>query len=563
MIKGYFSFVLHSHLPWVINHGRWPHGTDWLNEAVAECYIPILNYLNRLNDEGHNPALIIGLTPILQEQLKNSIFPAELNYYLDNKIDAARKDIKEFEHTGQIQFLSTAKMWLEYYLKIKNDFNERYKKNIVAAFNKLQNNSPVEIITSAATHGYLPLLKYDRSVNAQIKLGQSVYQQNFSRPSSGIWLPECAYRPAYQWKPPAGSDQNAYQRRSIDELASQNDFRYFIIDSHLLRGGKAIGVYLARFKELQRLWDQFSREFREIEQDFVKSPHEIYLVASNPKISPVALLVRDPTTALQVWSGELGYPGEACYLDFHKKKFPGGLRYWQVTNPKIDLALKQQYDPENIDQTVIRHARHFVQLLLSISNKYHQENNRPAYICTPFDTELFGHWWFEGTKWLYYVMKFIKEEKELELASGIKALDCFAPEKVVTLPEGSWGEGGFHYIWLNQYTEWTWPRIYEAEDLFYKLLDQHLKDKDLRLKRLLKQLARELLLLQASDWQFLISTLSARDYAELRFSYHYNNFKQIAEIITARRFDKNSLNYLDNIEDQDCCFQDLDLEIFN
>ncbi|OGC39141.1 hypothetical protein A2Y85_08365, partial [candidate division WOR-3 bacterium RBG_13_43_14] len=399
MVKGYFTFVLHSHLPWVINHGRWPHGTDWLNEAAVECYLPILNYLNRLVDEGHEPGLIIGLTPILQEQLKCPAFPTEINYYFDNKIDAAQEDIKEFERTGQKHFLSTAKMWLEYYQAIKNDFNERYHKDIVNAFKNLQQQTSVEIITSAATHGYLPLLKFDRSVNAQIKLGQSVYQKNFSRPATGIWLPECAYRPAYQWKTPVGNDENLYQRKSVDEIVSQNGLKYFIIDSHLLKGGTAIGVYLARFKELRRLWQQFRKEFHEIKQDFIKTPHDIYLVASNPNINPVALFVRDPTTALQVWSGELGYPGDGCYLDFHKKKFPGGLRYWRVTNPKIDLALKQPYDPEEIERRVTEHARHFVQLLLSISHQYYNENKKPAFICTPFDTELFGHWWFEGPRW--------------------------------------------------------------------------------------------------------------------------------------------------------------------
>src|SRR4030042_418653 len=346
MVKGYFSFVLHSHLPWVINHGRWPHGTDWLNEAAVECYLPILNYLNRLVDEGHEPGLIIGLTPILQEQLKCPAFPTEINYYFDNKIDAAQEDIKEFERTGQKHFLSTAKMWLEYYQAIKNDFNERYHKDIVNAFKNLQQQTSVEIIPSAATHGYLPLLKFDRSVNAQIKLGQSVYQKNFSRPATGIWLPECAYRPAYQWKTPVGNDENLYQRKSVDEIVSQNGLKYFIIDSHLLKGGTAIGVYLARFKELRRLWQQFRKEFHEIKQDFIKTPHDIYLVASNPNINPVALFVRDPTTALQVWSGELGYPGDGCYLDFHKKKFPGGLRYWRGTNTKNYLALKKTSDPQ-------------------------------------------------------------------------------------------------------------------------------------------------------------------------------------------------------------------------
>ena len=102
MTKGYFTFVLHSHLPWVLGHGRWPHGTDWLNEAIAECYIPLLNKIIQLADEGYHPRLNIGITPILQEQLRSPILINEFEYYLKNKIEAADNDIKEFSKKNDI-----------------------------------------------------------------------------------------------------------------------------------------------------------------------------------------------------------------------------------------------------------------------------------------------------------------------------------------------------------------------------------------------------------------------------------------------------------------------------
>ena len=566
MTKGYFSFVFHSHLPWVLGHGRWPHGTDWLNEATAECYIPLLNQITKLINEGYHPHFNIGITPILQEQLRSPNFVHEFEYYLKNKIEATQNDIKEFSKKGQKDFLAVAHMWNDYYQKLQEDFKTTFHKDLIASFSRLQKEGYIEIITSAATHGYLPLLKYDRSVEAQISLGVKVYQENFQKRPIGIWLPECAYRPAYKWTPPVNNGKASYNRKGIDEFLSKYNIGYFIVDAHLLKGGKAIGVYLARFKALKTLWQRFEKKFEEITEDFEKSPYEVYLVSSDPHIQPVAIFTRDPTTALQVWSGDLGYPGEARYLDFHKKRFPGGLRYWSVTNPKIDLALKEPYNPALVEDKIKEHARHFVEMVKGTLLHYYQEHRKAGFICTPFDTELFGHWWFEGPRWFYYVLKFIEEEEEIALAVGNTILEKFMPNKIISLPEGSWGEGGFHYIWFNQWTEWTWKRIYEAEDEFYSRYDEFSGSQDEQIVHILKQLARELLLLQSSDWQFLISTWSARDYAELRFSRHFENFKQLSRILLDyaknKTLKQNDKIFLKDVTEQDNCFKDLDLSIF-
>jgi len=562
MTKGYLSFVLHSHLPWVLGHGLWPHGTDWLSEAAAECYIPILKQLYRLLDEGLSPKLNIGITPILQEQLLSPYFHEEFEAYLKNKIKAAEKDIDEFSRQGQKEFLKVAEMWRDFYIEVHDDFVHRYNKNLINAFAQLQDQGCIEIITSAATHGYLPLLKSDRSVNAQIDLGVQTYKKNFNRQPPGIWLPECAYRPAYDWSPAVGSDKTPYARRGIDEFVSKHNIDYFIVDNHLLKGGRAIGVYLSRFEALANLWEHFKKEFVETKEDFPKTPQEIYLVCSNPQIKPVAIFTRDPKTALQVWSGGVGYPGEPQYLDFHKKKFPSGLRYWRVTDQKLDLALKQNYEPHIVENIVRQHAQHFLSLCKELAETYFSKTEKPAVICTPFDTELFGHWWFEGPIWLYHVLKAVEQNNEIELGTGTRLLEKYEPTKIISLPEGSWGEGGFHYIWLNKWTEWTWQRVYQAEDKFYDLYDNHKNTTNKDILTILKQLGRELLLLQSSDWQFLISTWSARDYAELRFSRHFDNFMKLAGFLEKKKVTQDDLNFVKNLSEQDSCFSDLDLSIF-
>ena len=110
---GSLVLVLHSHLPYVLTHGRWPHGLDWLNEAAAETYIPLLNVFNALVEEGHSPKLTIGITPVLAEQLADDFFKQEFLSYLEAKIEAAKEDKIAFTRTGREGLARTARFWVE------------------------------------------------------------------------------------------------------------------------------------------------------------------------------------------------------------------------------------------------------------------------------------------------------------------------------------------------------------------------------------------------------------------------------------------------------------------
>jgi 1,4-alpha-glucan branching enzyme len=564
---GSFALVLHSHLPYVLSHGSWPHGTDWLNEAAAETYIPLLDGLTDLIALGRRPHLTIGITPILTEQLADPGFRDGFSSYLDNHILAATKDEQTFASWKQDPMVLLAQRWRDYYASVKDHFDQRYGRDLVGAFRKLQDQGYIEIITCAATHGYLPLLSADTSVQAQVRQGVSTYRRHYGRAPRGIWLPECAYRPRYSWTSPVSEEAAPYLRKGVEEFLSESGIEYFLIDSHLLKGGKAIGVYLDRFEALQRLWGQFSREYRQRPEEAERTPHEVYLVGSGlDGKKPVAVFTRDPKTALQVWSGEWGYPGDGWYLDFHKKHFPGGLRYWRVTSPKSDLGDKQPYEPDRIEGRINENADHFVALVKDVLREYHGRSGKKGILCAPFDAELFGHWWFEGPRWIARVFSLIEDDPELELTTCSRFLDESKPSAVISLPEGSWGEGGFHYIWLNDWTKWTWAHVYEAEKELRDLLSSHGSSGDGNMQNILRQAARELLLLQSSDWQFLISTWSARDYAELRFGEHYEDFKRLAGM--ARRYgsgewvDPGEWTFLGDCEKRDAVFPDLDLRWF-
>jgi len=504
-----WCLVLHSHIPYVINHGRWPHGADWLFEVCAESYLPLLTVLCRLRNEGITSNINLSFTPVLMEQLKSRNFAAGFKRYLQMKIDLARDNRAYFAQTGQDRLVRLAQYWETWYQRAYEDFVSRWEEDILKGFKKLQDEKQVEILTSAATHAYLPLLSDDRSVRFQVQQGRFVYEQYFGQPPAGFWLPECAYRPRYVWKRPLKAGA-AFLRPGLDELLRESGLKYFFVDTHLLRGGEVKGVYLERFPVLKRLWQKAQQEQKPAREQGL-SPYLPYLAEP----SGLPFFVRDEKSGSLVWSGQAGYPGDGWYLEFHKKHFPGGLRYWRVTSAQLDLGEKQIYQPEKAKERLAEQATHFVSLLTAALKD--QEGD---VIASLYDTELFGHWWFEGPEWLYLVVKKLALTKIRPERASL-CLERLNPQIPVSLPEGSWGTGGFHWVWLNEDTSWVWEKIYRLEDEWGKIYPDLAK----RQPRLYRQWLREKLLLESSDWPFLISTWTARDYAENRVAEHYERAK--------------------------------------
>ncbi|MHA1749821.1 MAG: 1,4-alpha-glucan branching protein domain-containing protein [Promethearchaeota archaeon] len=565
--KGFFTFVLHSHLPYIIKHGTWPHGMSWLNEATAETYLPLLNILNDLVEEGRKPHLTLGITPVLCEMLGNELFQKEFLNYLDIRIDAAYNDIDDFSAKGLELRTKLARFWVNYYESIKTDFVEKYNYNILNSFKKLQDDDIIEIITCGATHGYFPLLLNDESINAQIRVGKKVYKKYFGRDPKGIWLPECAYRPGYKWKPPLGNFKEK-ERKGVEHFLDANNIRYFFVDTHLLIGGETAGVYAARFKLLKQLYEQFKDQYKPISIDIPKPPYQAYICGSKSTKKPIFFYTRDEKTGIVVWSGEHGYPGDGNYLDFHKKHFPGGHRYWKVTSNKVDLGDKMEYFPDAVESRLEENSSHFKDLVKKLLLDEHARSNQQGIVVSMYDTELFGHWWFEGPRWMKKVLMKIEDDPEIELITAYSYLKKFPPEIVVNLHEGSWGQGGYHWVWFNDWTTWTWEKIYECESKMQDLLKniKNLENVTGIAKRVLKQLGRELLLLQSSDWQFLITTWSARDYAESRVIEHYDKFVKLLEIskniINDTEFTEKQLKYLEILENEDNVFENIEPEDF-
>jgi 1,4-alpha-glucan branching enzyme len=257
-----------------------------------------------------------------------------------------------------------------------------------------------------------------------------------------------------------------------------------------------------------------------------RSPYLPYVVSLDTA-RPVWALIRDPRSSMQVWSRHQGYPGDGAYLEFHKIRWPGGLKLWRVTGPNVDLGGKQPYDPPAAMGRAEMHAGHFAELLADISLA---QAANGGVVVAPFDTELFGHWWFEGVHFVGELYRRLAPMAGVRAATGSDQLGRQHPTPHIRLAEGSWGAHGDHRMWMNDGTRWTWERLWRLEDAFWAAAPGALTRGWAR--PLLAQAARSLLLAQSSDWQFIMSTGAVADYAEQRFRRHCDDAEALVTALS-------------------------------
>ena len=509
-----FIFTLHSHLPYVLHHGRWPHGSDWICEATLDTYLPLLEVFRDLAAEAVPAPVTIGFTPVLANQLTSPVFVSEMETFFDQRIEACSEAPTSLATTGDSHLLPLVAFWRERLLRLRRLFHD-IDRDLIAAFRALEDAGRIEIISSAATHGYLPLLARDESIRLQLAVGVSEHRRIFGRSPKGCWLPECAYRPRGPWEPWPTAPRTGV-RRGIEEHLADAGYQFFFVDAHLAAAGRPLGL------SGDPAGDPIVHTAAQsgLPAEPLRSPYRAYRVAHGS----VAAYVRDPRASMQVWSRFEGYPGDEWYMEFHKMRWPGGLKLWRVTGPGVDLGGKQPYSPETAAGRARDHAKHFAHLLTGISDS--QSQNREGVIVAPFDTELFGHWWFEGPTFLGQVYRAVAEQRDaIKPATGSRHLEEHPPRAAIRLPWGSWGANGDSSMWLSDQTAWTWERLWPLEQSFWDAAPSALASPAAR--PVLAQAARELLLAQSSDWQFIISTGAAADYAEKRFREHCEDTEKL------------------------------------
>jgi 1,4-alpha-glucan branching enzyme len=518
--------------------------------------------------EGIPPNVTIGISPILCEQIEHPDFKEIFVKYCKEKIEAARQDEIEFTNRHyDLHHIYLTRYWQEWYTARLEDFTGKYNRSIIGAFKTLQDNAAIEVMTCGATHGYLPLLGSENSVDLQFKVAVENYKKHFGRNPRGIWLPECAYRPGYFWKSliPIYPYNVPHLRPGIEHYIAKHNIEYFVTDQSLLERSQALGVFLDSDKE--RFQSVHSPNFTPGPWNFDKSPMDLYHVCSSEQTGygTAVAFTRHHDISMQVWSGEIGYPGEPDYLDFHKKHLGSMIRYWRVTDNKADMMYKTLYHPDWTQNKIDQQSNHFIHHIENSVNWYNKETGKFGTLCTPFDTELFGHWWFEGPEFIKAVARGLHNSPYVDMTTASEEILVSKPREVISLPEGSWGKNNNHDVWSNNETKWTWEAIYNDENRLNAILEKYpLQSCDDNYKEILTQALRELMLLQSSDWQFLIYTQSARDYAEQRFSYHHSDFNKLCDLaekyVTKGTMDEVDFNYLHETSARNCPFQELKID---
>jgi 1,4-alpha-glucan branching enzyme len=430
---GALAIVLHSHMPYVEGFGTWPFGEEWLWEAVACVYLPLLDVLD-------GAPVTLGLTPVLCDQfeaMQGEAGDRYLRFLRDIRAPIHAQDAAGLDDTGEPVLAAEVRRAATDYERADHAFEAR-GRDLVRAFAALEG---VELWTSAATHGLLPLMATDAGLRLQVATGTAAHLRRFGDWSGGFWLPECAYVPGLE-------------RELVD-----HGVRAFCVDQ--------TGV--AGFDHLTPVATEAGPVAVPIDWEFVEL----------------------------VWCEERGYPVHGTYRNYWGRTVHD-LKPWSNAG--------EPYDHEAALELARAHARDFVQ-------RAAEKLARGGLLCCALDTELLGHWWYEGLHWLAAVLEEAAEQG-VRLVTVSEGIELVEPVER-PLAASTWGRG-------KDFTTWDAPPVAE---LAFEARAAELRTIAAMASygaphAALERAARELLAMQSSDWAFMVTRDLAADYPAERMRLH-------------------------------------------
>ncbi|MBN1409895.1 MAG: DUF1957 domain-containing protein [Spirochaetales bacterium] len=526
MSKGYLMLVLHAHLPFV-RHPEYDKFLEenWLYEAISETYLPLLRVFRHLKEDNIPFRLTLSVSPTLCTMLSDPLLQDRYLNHVKSLVQLAENEVERT--AGEPEMNVLARMYLERFTENLTDFTEVYGKNLIKGFKYFQENNSLEIITTSATHCFMPLLQVSPAgVNAQIRTAAETHLDFFGKRSRGIWLPECGYFPG------------------LESYLANNDIEFFMVDTH--------GILYA---------DK-------------KPKYGVFAPLCCP--NDIAVFGRDPETSRSVWSSEHGYPADPVYREYYRDigfdlpldyirpyihdndiRINTGIKYWAITGKTNH---KVPYNQEKARAKVSEHADNFIYMRLKQLEKITPIMDRPPVIVSPYDAELFGHWWFEGPQWLEtLIRKLAVQQDSLKMITPTDYLIDFPENQVATPSFSSWGNNGYAEVWLENSNDWIYPHIYSSLEFMERLAKQFPQESGFR-RRALNQAVRELLLSQASDWAFIMKMGTMVPYAVKRTREHIYNFNRLYKSLLRNELD---INWLIAIENKNNIFPKIDYRIFN
>ncbi|KKM09482.1 glycoside hydrolase [Clostridiales bacterium PH28_bin88] len=526
MSQGFLALVLHAHLPYV-RHPETEHALAerWLYEAITETYLPLVKVLDRLIEDGVGFHFTVSLSPPLLCMLSDPLIQKRYLRHLEKLQELAEKEVTRTAREPHFQYL--ARVYQDLFNGAYDIFHHKYGDNLLNAFKRYLDLGNVEVITSAATHGFLPLIGiHPQVIRAQVGVAVDVFSRHFGRRPRGLWLPECGYAPG------------------VDRVLGDYGIEYFFVDTH--------GLLFAS----------------------PRPRYGVYAPIRCPE-SGVAAFGRDVESSLQVWSAQEGYPGDCDYREFYRDigfdldweyikdyvhpdgyRIDTGLKYYRITGKTNH---KEPYMPQWARDKAAIHAGNFMFNREKQIEYLAAHMDRPPIIVAPYDAELFGHWWFEGPQWLDFLFRKIAYNQNVfsTITPG-QYLDRFPHNQPSTPCMSSWGNKGYNDVWLEGSNDWIYRHLHQAAKRIQHLVRQNLDASGLK-QRALNQSAREVLLAESSDWAFIMKTGTMVDYACRRTVNHVGRFLKLHDDITNDRLEAA---YLEDIEEKDNIFPHIDYRAY-
>lgn len=523
---GFLAIVLHAHLPFV-RHPEYPDMMEerWFFEAITETYIPLIDVFDRLLSDGIHFRITMTMTPPLLNMLSDELLMERYSAHLAKLEELSEKEV--IRTAKQPEFKDTARFYRDKLKKIRGIF-EDLQHDLISGFRYFQDAGVLEVITCCATHGYLPLMKdYRPSVRAQIEVGVSEYWRFFGRQPRGIWLAECAYN------------------TGDDAVLRDYGIEYFFTDSHGITNAEP------------------------------RPSYGVYAPIMCP--SGVKAFGRDMESGRQVWSSIIGYPGDPNYREFYRDigfdldmdyikpyihesgiRLNTGIKYYRITDR--ESSEKLPYSPQEALRRVAIHGGHFIWCRERQIEYLMTQMDRKPIVVSPYDCELFGHWWYEGTEFIYHVLKKTAlESKYVSLVTPSDYLDYYPGIQEAVPSASSWGANGYSEVWLNDTNAYMYPHMHKAAERMIQLADSF-PESDGLLRDALNQAARELMLLQSSDWAFIMKMGTTVGYAKKRVKDHTFRFTKLYEDIMNGNINEP---WLREVERRDNIFPEMDYRVYS
>jgi 1,4-alpha-glucan branching enzyme len=524
-LKANIALVLNAHLPFV-RHPEYQSFLEenWLFEAINETYLPLLRVFRGLEADRVPFRLTMSFSPTLTAMLGDPILQDRYLSYLERQLELAEKEIERTK--DEPEFHSLAKMYRDLFKSNYDDFVDLYQADILRGFSHFQKSGNLEIITSAATHAFLPLYQdYPVNVEAQLQVATDSHFRYFAELPRGIWLPECGYYPG------------------LDKYLEKNRLEYFFVAAH--------GALFAN-----------------------EAPWKGVFAPLKTPAGRIAF-PRDLNSTDNVWSHEQGYPGDPVYRDFYRDigfdldmeyigpyiedghiRINTGFKYYAITG---ETDQKLPYNSSLASRKVKEHALNFLYNRVMEAKKIEAASpGTVPMIVTPYDAELFGHWWFEGPQWLDQFFRSMGDFPELNCITPGQYIDGGSIIQKNEIPFSSWGTKGFAEVWLDGKNDWIYRHTHKLIERMQELCERF-PDESGRKLRALNQAAREVMLAQASDWPMIIRTGTTVQYAEKRLKQHISNFTKIYNALSSNKLETE---WLTSLEKKNNIFPGLDYKVF-